>query len=147
MRLTVSAHVPNAWPREARDWWTAFEDGHADHAFIPGAQREVAESRGRSEVIDRVRWFGVLVWKEHFTAWREEGAVRFEGENPLSRFEGRYVFERAGEGTRIVLQAVVRLKGPLRYLAWLARPVAWLAVWLDLKGHARDLARDHTRGR
>jgi len=79
--------------------------------------------------------------RERTTARVLADRVSFEGVNTYSRFRGEYVFEAEGDGTRITLDAEVRLRAGWRPFEWVARPVARALVRADLRYHARQLER------
>lgn len=134
----VARGVP---PERALAWWSDFREGKADHAWV--RRRILARGvDGRVTMEDR----GFL-FRERTTARALADRVTFEGVNTFSRFVGAYVFEREGtgggerEGTRVTLEAEVRLKAGWRPFEVVARPVARALVRADLRYHARQLER------
>lgn len=141
MRLHASQHVAGVSPQHALAWWSDFREGRTDHGWLPGERRRILERRdGAVTMEDRF-----LLFRERTTATAEPGLVRFRGTNSVSEFEGTYRFEPADGGTRIVLDAEVSLRKGLRWSEAVARPVAQRLVEADLRGHARDLARELRR--
>lgn len=139
MHVRIERVVPGVAPRDAAAWWSDFREGPTDHAFFPGSRREIVE-RGPTHVTMRERAAGIA-W-ELVTAWPGEREVRFTGRNRASSFEGSYRFEEAEGGTRIVLDALITLRRPIAWTDRLARPAVLAMLKADLRGHAREMARD-----
>jgi hypothetical protein len=142
VRVSVEADVPGVAPEAARSWWLDVREGHTDHDFVPGATRRVVYADERSfEVEDRVRWLGLPLFRERSRARARGNTVQLVGENTFARFEATYRFEHAfaPEGTRLVLDATVDLKGPLAWGEGLARPVVERILRWDTEGHAEQL--------
>lgn len=124
-------------------WWTDFREGHHDHDFLPGARRRLLPSvEGRWRMREEVRPFGIPLFLEEVTAWRDGARVAFEGRNTVSTFEGAYAFAAVPDGTRIALEASIRLRKGLGWGERVARPIARRILAQDLRGHARQLERD-----
>lgn len=142
MHVTVEETAEGVEPSTAQAWWSDFREGHTDHTFVPGAERTIVEDDAETTVmVDRVRWLGVPVFTERTRAQVRGNTVQFSGENTLARFRGRYRFEPVfePEGTRIVLEATIKPKGPLAWIEGLTRPIAeWIVRW-DLRKHAEEL--------
>lgn len=143
MHVRVEQTVPGVVPRDAARWWSDFREGRADHAFVPGNERRIVE-RGASHVTmtERTRWLGITVFRESTTAWPRETEVGFAGQNGLAVFQGTYCFEPASEGTRIVLDANIRLRGGLAWTDVAAKPLAEVILRADLRAHAKDMRRE-----
>ena len=148
MHVTLSTIVPGVAPAEALAWWSDFQDGHADHAFVPGAQRRILHRDATSAAMEETtRWLGVRVFRETVTATVEGSSVTFRGTNDFAAFDGSYRFHADPDsgGTRITLDADIRLKAALRWTEVAAKPVAMAILKADLRGHAKDMQRDLRR--
>ncbi|MGQ0536417.1 MAG: hypothetical protein ACT4PT_10120 [Methanobacteriota archaeon] len=143
MRLDLSVFVPGVDAPAAIAWWTDFREGVDDHPFlVPGDRRILRQTATECEMEDKVRMFGLTLWRERTIAWTGERAVRFAGSNRASDFEGSYAFDPEPGGTRIRLVARVRLR---RGFGWTERVAARLAraiVRWDLETHAEEMRRD-----
>lgn len=147
MRIELTHFVAGVDPADALRWWSDFQDGHADHAFVPGARRRILARDGDATTMEeRVRPLGIPLFRETTTARIEPHAVRFEGTNTFSRFQGAYFFEPISGGTRIRLGADIQMRPRLRPAATLARPLVKAILRRDLAGHAREMAADLGRG-
>lgn len=147
MHVDIARHVPRVAPERALAWWTDFQDGRADHGFLPRVERRVHErDAAHARMSDRFRILGLELFREDVRAWRDGSVVRFEGANNFAEFTGAYSFEPAdgpgGSGTRIRLEADIELKKTLRPLAVPAKPLVRAILVADLRGHAREMARD-----
>ena len=129
-------------PDQAARWWSDFQDGRHDHAFLPGHRRRiVARAPGSVVMEEEMRILHVTLFRERTTAWPEERTVRFAGRNGFALFEGSYAFEEHPEGTRIVLDATVTLTR-LRWADGAARPLVLVILRADLAAHAKDMRAD-----
>ncbi len=146
MRVSTDETVEGLTPQRGISWWLDVREGRSDHAFVPGAERHVlhADEHG-FELTDHVEWLGVRIFTEHALARARGNTVRVVGENTYARFEARYRFEHAfdPDGTRLVLDADVDLKGPLSWIARLLEPLIQRVVAWDTRKHANQL-RDET---
>jgi hypothetical protein len=144
VHVELREEVPGVAPADALAWWSDFQEGHVDHAFVHGQRRTVTrEGEGAVRMEDAVRWSGVTVFRERTVARVVGDAVVFEGENSLSTFRGAYSFEPGGDdGTLVRLHATITLRSGLRWSAPIARLVARAILVADLRAHAREMARD-----
>lgn len=143
MRVDIAETVPGVDPDRALDWWMDFQDGHEDHAFVPGARRRVLESTPGSVLLEEtVRPLGIPLFRERVSVQREGRAARFRGTNTYADFEGEYAFEDApGGGTLARLRADVTLKKP-----WKApRALVERVLREDLKGHLKKMGEEVAR--
>ena len=143
MRIDLSETVPGVAPERALDWWMDFQEGHADHAFVPGATRRVVERTPDSALLEeRVRPLGLPLFHERVSVRREGRSAKFSGVNTYASFQGEYAFEPGPEGaTTARLRAEVRLKRP-----WKApRALVERVLRQDLRGHLRQMERDLAR--
>jgi len=139
VRVRLSTLVPGVAPEAALAWWFDFHEGATDHDFLGvGVRRRIlARSEAEVEMEDRAPLF-----RERVRAWREPGAVAFEGSNTVSRFRGAYRFTAEADGTRIALDAEIDLRGALRLGLPVARPLARAILRRDLEGHGEEMARE-----
>lgn len=140
MHIDVSERVPGVTPERALDWWMDFQDGHEDHAFIPGSQRRVVERTADSVYMEeKVKPLGLPLFHERVSVRREGRAAKFSGTNTYADFQGEYVFEPGPDGaTTARLSADVKLKRP-----WLApKAVVERVLRQDLKGHLKQMEQD-----
>lgn len=147
MRIALSHDVPGVEPAAALAWWSDFREGHADHGFVPGTQRRIhGRAEGETSMEEVTRWLGITVFREHVRARVGEDDVRFAGTNNFSSFDGRYAFEPMPGGTTIRLAADIRLRRGLRWADVAAVPVVEAILRADLRGHAKDMQRELSRG-
>lgn len=148
MRIALHSDVPGVPPDAALAWWSDFQEGPTDHAFVPGQRRTLlGRDADGARMRDETRVLGVLLFRETTTARVETDRVTFDGRNTVSRFVGAYVFSPLDPGgTRITLDAEVTLKPPLGWTRPLARRVATAILRADLSHHARDMAHDLGKG-
>lgn len=139
VHVRLSSDVEGVDPVAAARWWGDFREGHTDHRFFPGSSRSIVE-RGPTHVTLQESVAG-LPW-ESVTAWPGERGVRFVGRNHASTFEGQYTFEAMSDGTRIHLDATIELRKSVRWADAIARPAVVALLRADLKGHAKEMARD-----
>lgn len=145
VRLEIDERVDGVEPERALAWWTDFRSGEHDHGFVPGARRGILEDGPEGTLIaDEVRWFGLPVFRERVRARVRGNTVQLDGENTFARFQGRYRFEHVfePEGTRVVLAARIHLKGPLRWLERLGRPLIRTVLRWDTRKHLEQMAEE-----
>lgn len=148
MHVTLSRLVRGVDPDDAARWWSDFQDGRTDHRFLPMTERRIlARGRGSVTMEDVSRVLGVQVFRESVTSYVDAREVRFHGQNDYAAFSGRYAFERAEVGTRIRLDADIRLRRGLAWADVAAKPLVVAILRVDLAGHANDLRRDLKGGR
>lgn len=135
--------MPGIAPEAALAWWADYQEGNADHPFLPTTRRRIL-ARGKESITmeEVMRVLGVTLFRESVTARVAPGEVRFRGQNDLVRFEGVYAFEEEGDGTRIRLDADVWLRPALAWSGLVARPIVVAVLWADLAGHVREMRRD-----
>lgn len=130
-------------PADAVRWWADFQEGRVDHRFVPATQRRIlARSRGGVTMEDVTRVLGVQVFRESVTSYVDAREVRFHGQNDFAAFSGRYAFEPERDGTRIRLDADIRLRRALAWADVAAKPLVLAILKVDLAGHATDMRRD-----
>jgi hypothetical protein len=140
MRIDLAETVQGVAPDRALDWWMDFQDGHEDHAFVPGSRRKLLERTPDAAVFEEsIRPLGIPLFHERVRVRREGRAARFDGANTYATFEGEYAFEEAPDGGTVArLRAAVTLKKP-----WKApRAVVERVLRQDLKGHLRQMGKD-----
>ncbi len=143
MRIELERTVAGVAPERAIAWWRDFQEGHIDHAFMPGESRHIVITDGeRTMMEDTLRWGPLTLFRERTTVRDGPGAVHFEGKNNFATFDGSYTFTPEADGVRIALRADIHLRGALRLTEAVARPVVRAILVADLKGHAADMARD-----
>ncbi len=142
MRVHLVERVDHVDPQQALAWWTDFQPGEHDHAFVPGAHRRILQDGERgAEILDTVTWLGLTVFRERVHARQRGNTVQLSGENTFARFSGRYRFEHVfePEETEAALEATIDLKGPLAWIDTLAFPfVRWILRW-DTRHHADQM--------
>lgn len=91
---------------------------------------------------ETAHWLGVRVFRERVTAFVGRSDVRFKGENDFATFDGAYRFDAEGSGTKISLDASIRLKPALRWSELAAKPLVLAILRVDLHAHAREMRQD-----
>lgn len=141
LRLEAATRIP---PARLYAWWTDFQEGHHDHAFL-GAHAEgvgrriLARREGAVEIEDNGRFMGVTL-VEHYTAHLRPDVpeVSLHGANNLSRFSAVYRFEPG----RVVLDATIAPLGGLALMDWAGKPLVRAFLKRDLEGHVADAEKD-----
>lgn len=130
-------------PASATRWWSDFQEGRADHAFLPGHRRRIVErAADRIVMEEQTKLLGIRVFHERTTAWPGAREVRFAGRNNFALFDGAYSFHPHANGTKVVLDANVTLRKPIAWTDVAARPVVIGILKADLAAHAREMERD-----
>lgn len=147
MHVRAEAVARGVDPEAAFAWWSAFEPGAADHPGVPATRTILERAPTRIVMRDEGRLLGWR-FRETTTAYPDPAAraVRFEGENNVSTFRGTYAFHPHPDGTRVTLETIIDVKGPLRRLEALGKPFADAFVRWDLRFHARELTREIAPG-
>ena len=143
MHIDLRETIPGVTPERALDWWMDFQEGHEDHAFIPGSRRRVIERTPDSVYLEeRVRPLGLPLFHERVSVRREGHAARFQGTNTYATFQGEYAFEPGPDGaTTARLVTDLKLRKP-----WMApRALVERVLREDLKGHLRQMEKDLRR--
>lgn len=133
-------------------WWSDFQEGVEDHAFLlrtgerpPGGagRRVLSRSASKVEIEDRGRFLGMPLRERYNVVLHpERHEVLLYGANNFSKFSASYRFE---EG-KAVLDATV---SPRTILAAFDRPMVPVVrrfLERDLEGHLGDAERDLTPG-
>lgn len=141
MRLRIEETVEGIEPEAALAWWTDFQDGPHDHAFVPGARRRVRSTEGGFVIRDEVGWLGIPVFREEVEARPRGNKVELVGENTWARFRARYVFEHDfdPEGTLVRLTAEIDGKGPLSWVQRLVQPIVRAVLRWDTRKHLEQM--------
>lgn len=144
MRVEIRDIAEDVDPEQALDWWTDYQDGEVDHAFVRGARRRVHEEADAHMIEDRVRWLGIPVFTERVRAQTRGNTVQLLGENTWATFRARYTFEPHfdPDGTEIQMVADIEGRGPLSWVDRLTRPVVVRILEWDLGHHIEQMRAD-----